>query len=138
MVSMKNPINDLLQALYLCKTPGEKFFREVKSAPEEMFVTASDVQLNNVSCFCTIPKWGVAEVLSVDLTFTLGEFYVLVTSFKNAMLIKTFGKHLYTGPGQIQHRKLLSSYRNFGSSFKRCDPKLDLAVMTKKTSSKPF
>ena len=35
------------------------------------------------------------------------------------------GKHpTHIGPVQIQHRKLLSSYRHFGSSLKRCDPKL--------------
>ena len=48
---------------------------------------ASDAQLNDVSRFCAIPKQGVAETLSVDLTFKLGEFYVLVTSFKNPMVI---------------------------------------------------
>ena len=124
-VSMKNPVDDLLQAVYLCKKPGEKFVREVQSAPEEMCLIASDAQLNDVSLFCAIPKRGAAEVLSVDLTFKLGEFYVLVTSFKNPMLIDKLGKHpTHIRPVQIQHRKLLSSYRHFGSSLKRCDPKL--------------
>ena len=90
-----------------------------------MCVTASDAQLNDVSCFCAIPKRDAAEVLSVDLTFKLGEVYVLVTSFKNPMLINKLGKHpTHIGPVQIQHWKLLSSYRHFGSSLKRCDPKL--------------
>ena len=123
--SMKNPVNDLLQAIYLCKKPGEKFVREVQSAPERMCVIALDTRLNDVSRFCAIPKGGVAKVLSVDLAFKLGEFYVLVTSFKNPMLINKLGKHpTRIGPVQIQHRKLLSSYRHFGSSLKRCDPKL--------------
>ena len=59
-------------------------------------------------------------MLSVDLTFKLGEFYVLTTSLKNPMLINKLGKHpTHTEPVQIQHRKLLSSYRHFGSSLKR-------------------
>ena len=70
---MKNPVDDLLQAVYLCKKPSEKFVREVQSAPEGMCVIASDVQLNDVSCFCAIPKRGAAEVFSVDLKFKLGE-----------------------------------------------------------------
>ena len=114
--SMKNPVDDLLQAVYMCKKPSEKFFREVQSAPDGMCVI--DTQLNDVSRFCAIPKRGVAEVLPVDLTFKLGEFYVLVTSFKNPMFINKLGKHpTHIGPVQIQHRKLLSSYRHFGSSL---------------------
>ena len=34
--SVKNPVHDLLQAVYLCKKPGEKFVRELQSAPEGM------------------------------------------------------------------------------------------------------
>ena len=108
---MKNPVDDLLQAVYLCKKPSEKFVREVQSAPEGICVIASDAQLNDVSRFCAIPKRGAAEVLSVDLTFKLGESYVLVTSFKNPMLINKLRKHPnHIGPVQVQHRKLLSSY----------------------------
>ena len=58
-----------------------------------MCVIASDAQLNNISRFCAIPKRGVAEVLSVDLTFKLGEFYVLIASFKDPMLDNKLGKH---------------------------------------------
>ena len=122
---MKNTVDDLLQAVDLCKKPGEKFFREVQSAPEGMCAIASDTQLNDVSHFCAIPQRGVAEVLSIDLTFKLGKLYVLVTSFKNPMLINKLEKHpTHMGPVEIRHRKLLSSYRHFGSSLKRCDPKL--------------
>ena len=114
-VSIKNPVDDLLQVVYLCKKPGEKFVREVQSAPEGMCVIACDSQLNDVSRFYTIPKRGAAEVLSVDLTFKPGNFYVSVTSFKNPMLINKLGKHpTHIGPVQIQHRKLLSSYRHSG------------------------
>ena len=79
---MKNPVDYLLQAVYLCKKQGGMFVREVQSALEGMCVIASDAQLNGVSRFCAIPKRGVAEVLSVDLTFKLVDFYVLVDSFK--------------------------------------------------------
>ena len=124
-ISMTNPVDDLLQAIYLCKKPNENFVKEVQSAPEGMCVIASDAQLNDISRFCAIPKPGVAEVMSVDLTLKLGEYYVLVTSFKNPMLVNKLGKHpTHIGPIQIQHRKLLSSYRYFGSFLKICDPKL--------------
>ena len=105
---MKNPVNGILQAIYLCKKPGEKFVREVPSAPEGKCVFAVDAQRNNVSRFCAIPKRSTTEVLSVDLPFKLGEFYVLVISFNNPMLINKLGKHpTHIGPVQIQHRKLL-------------------------------
>ena len=41
-VSMKNPVDELLQAVYQCKKPGKKFVREVQSAPEGMSIIASD------------------------------------------------------------------------------------------------
>ena len=41
-----------------------------------------------------IPKWSVAEVLSVNLTLKLGEFYVLVISFENTALINKL-KHTF-------------------------------------------
>ena len=124
-VSMRNPVDEPLQAVYLCKKPDQKFVREVQIAPEGMCVIASDAQINDVSRYCAIPKRGAAEVLSVDLTFKLSEFYVLVTSFKNPMLINKLQKYpTHIGLVQIQHRKLLSSYTHFGSSLKRCDPNL--------------
>ena len=115
---MKNPVDDLVKN-QLRSLSG------IKSAPDRMCVIASDAQLNDVSRFCAIPKRGVTEVLSVDLTFKLGKFYVLVTSFEYPMLINKLGKHpTHIGAVQIQHRKLFSSYRYLRSSLKRCDPKL--------------
>ena len=65
---------------------------------------------------------GVAEVLSVDLTFKLGGVYKTVTSFRNPMLINKEGTHpMHNGPIQIQHRNLLSSYNFFLSSLKRIE-----------------
>ena len=82
---MKNPVNDLLQAVYLSKKAGKKFFREVQSALERMRVIASGAHFNDVSRFCAMPNRGAAKALPVDLIFKLGEFYVLLASFKNRM-----------------------------------------------------
>ena len=72
-----------------------------------MHAIASDAQINDIFRFCAISKQGASEVLSVDLTFELPEFYVLVTSFENPMLINKLGKHpTHTGPVQIQHKKM--------------------------------
>ena len=75
--------------------------------------------------FCTIlcpTTKEVAEVFSVDLTFKLGGFYETVTSFRNLMLINKEGTHsMHIGPVQIQHRKLLWSYKFFLSSLKRIE-----------------
>ena len=61
-------------------------------------------------------------MFSVDLTFKLGGFYETVTSFRNLMLINKEGTHpMHIGPVQIQHRKLLWSYKFFLSSLKRTE-----------------
>ena len=65
---------------------------------------------------------GIAEVFSVDLTFKLGGFYKTVTSFRNPMLINKERTHpTHIGPVQIQHRKLVPSYKFFPSSLKRIE-----------------
>ena len=65
---------------------------------------------------------GIAEVFSVGLTFKLGGFYKTVTSFRNPMLINKERTHpTHIGPVQIQHRKLVPSYRFFLSSLKRTE-----------------
>ena len=78
-------MDDVLEAVYLCKKPGKKFPREVQSAPEGIRVIASDAYFNDVSRFCAMPNRGAAKALPVDLIFKLGEFYVLLASFKNRM-----------------------------------------------------
>ena len=106
---MKNPVNDLLQAVYLSKKAGKKFFREVQSALERMRVIASGAHFNDVSRFCAMPNRGAAKALILDLVFKLGEFYALVTSLKSCILINKFRERpTRAEPVEIQHRKLLS------------------------------
>ena len=102
--SVSNTGDDLLQAIYKCKKSGEKFVREVQSAPEGIVVISSDIQIKDVARFCALPPKRVGEVFSVDLTFKLGDLYVTVTSCRNPMLINKEGTHpTYIGPVQIQH-----------------------------------
>ena len=60
-------------------------------------------------------------MFSVDLTFKVGGFYETVTSFRNLMLINKGTHPMHIGPVQIQHRKLLWSYKFFLSSLKRIE-----------------
>ena len=73
-----------------------------------MCLIASDAQLNDVSQFCAVSKRDFAEVFSMNLIFKLDAFYVLVTSFKNLMLMNKLGKQSHREPVQMQRRKLLS------------------------------
>ena len=99
--------------------------REVQSAPEEIVLISSDIQIKDVARFCALLLRGDEEVFSVDLTFKLGDFYITVTSFRNPILINRKGTHpTHIGPVQIQHRKLLSSCRYFASSLKRIEPSI--------------
>ena len=123
--SLGNPCDELIQAIYMCKKPGDNFVREVQSAPEGIAVLASDTQLKDVARFCSIPPREKAAVFCVDLTFNLGDFFLTVTSYKNMMLVKSDGNHpVHIGPVQIQHRKLLSSYSFFASCLKRIEPEI--------------
>ena len=117
-----NSTDEMIRTIYRCKKLGETFVREVQSAPEGIAVLSSKIQLIDVVRFCAIPTRKDATVLSVDVTFNLGNYYVTVTSFENPMLRNKHGLHpTHIGPFQIQHRKLLSSYKFFTSSLKRMD-----------------
>ena len=119
--SVSNTGDDLLQAICKCKRSGEVH----ATSPKCTGRNCSHFIWHTNQRFCTIlcpATKGVAEVFSVDLTFKLGGFYKTVTSFRNPMLINKERTHpTHIGPVQIQHRKLVPSYRFFLSSLKRIE-----------------
>lgn len=123
--TLTNKSDDLMQAVYAAKKPGDNFIRSVQEHPEAIVVLATNNQINDIKRFCADPELGKAAIFSVDLTFNLGDFYVCVTSYKNPMLTNIIGNNpTQIGPCQIQHRKLHSSYQFLASVLKREEPKL--------------
>jgi hypothetical protein len=72
---------------------GEKFIRAYSLDDESpKVVLYTDDQVDDIANFCCNEIPGHKSLLYVDVTFQLGPFYVLMTSYKNTTLIsKTTG-----------------------------------------------
>ena len=112
----------LFNMIYKCKSPSDDFVQEVKTAPELIAVLCTKIQLNDLVRFCCQPEREESEVLSIDFTF-LGDFCATILSFKNKMLVNKNGNHpIHIGAIQVQHRKLLQSYKYFAATLSRLNP----------------
>ena len=64
--------------------PG--FIRDVVCNDLPMVILFTDQQIDNRVTFCCLKQEEFVSELGVDLTFQLGPFYILVTSYKNTLL----------------------------------------------------
>ena len=115
MKNTKGDDNDaLLSIMAMCKESMDKgedpFVRIVTSAPEPMCIMCTNSQLNDVEKFCTDPS--MFSLLSVDPTFSLGDFSVTVTSYCNLFLQshRTGKNPVMIGPMLVHRRKVFSTY----------------------------
>ena len=76
----------ITNAIYKCKKPGDNFVKKVRRAPEAVAVFGTETQFNAVMRFCAAPMKSQASILCVDITFSLEDFYITTTSYKNPML----------------------------------------------------
>ena len=65
----------------------DKFVRTVTACPEPMCVLATNQQLNDLVRFCTNPSQF--SVLSIDPTFSLGDFSVTCITYRNLLVTNT-------------------------------------------------
>ena len=97
------------------KTRFRGFIREIvcNNLPTVMLFT--DRQLNNIVKFCCHRRPSQVSELGVDLTFQLGPFYLLVTSYKNTILkVKGTDRHpCCIGPVMICLTKEETTYLSF-------------------------
>lgn len=93
----------------------KKFIRDVKIFPEPAIVLATDQQLYDIERFCCNPK--EFSVLTVDPTFTLGDFDVTPTTYRNLLLEckRTRKSPVMLGPTLVHYRKTFSTYLFFAS-----------------------
>ena len=74
----------MLQAQAQLEDKDKKFIRDVKVFPEPAITLATDQQLFDIECFyCNPTKFCI---LTVDPTFTLGDFDVTSTTHRNLLL----------------------------------------------------
>ena len=105
----------LLSVLELQKNSLPGFIHEVVCNDLPTIMLYTDKQMNNIIKFCCHTKAGLVSELGLDVTFQLGPFYVLVTTYKNTLLRVKDGSHSPTclGPMMICLTKEQSTYLSF-------------------------
>lgn len=114
----------LAQVMLMCKesSGSEAYVRSVEAAPEPMCILTTDQQLADMERFCTNDPFGV---VSVDLTFNLGSFYVTPITYQNLLVESGRGRHpIILGPLLIHQTKTLRPFHYFASTLIRLNPGL--------------
>ena len=95
----------------------KKFVRDIKAYPEPAVILASDVQLNDIARFCCDPF--EFSVLTIDPTFSLGDFDVTPTTYRHLLLECNRSKKppVTIGPTLIHYRKTFQTYLFLASSM---------------------
>lgn len=96
---------------------GKKFVRDIKAYPEPAVILASDLQLNDIVRFCCNPF--EYSVLTVDPTFSLGDFDVTPTTYRHLLLECNRSKKppVMIGPTLIHYKKTFQTYLFLASSM---------------------
>jgi len=76
----------LMTVLELQKGSFSGFIREVACNDLPTVMLFTDQQVDDIVRFCCRKKPNLVSELGMDITFQLGPFYLLVTTYKNPML----------------------------------------------------
>jgi len=103
---------------------GRKFVRSINIDSSPNCVLALDLQLSDLTRFCNNP--GGFSVLGIDLTFNLGKFYVIITTYTYVQLINKVTGILpaFIGPVFVYTEKNYEAYYYFFSTLLKLEPKL--------------
>ena len=109
---MSNPVNSdlfaLMQRAYT-EDPLHTFVRAIQAAPDPAIVLVDDTQLVDMEKFCTSSlEFGI---VTVDPTFTRGEFDVTPVTYRHLLL--KMKSYLFLCPVLIHYRKTFSTYLFF-------------------------
>ena len=100
------------------------FIREMKILREPAIILALDRQLNDLANFCTDDtNFGI---MTIDPTFSLGEFDVTVTMYQQLVLQcrRTSNHPIFIGPVMVHYKKSFSTYVFFASTLLGLKPEL--------------
>ena len=112
--------NVLYSVMLQCKlTEGtsDAFVRDVKAAPDPQCVMMFDFQLQDLVRFLTDSK--KFSIFTADMTYNVGNFYVMPTTYKHLMLVDTMSKKHPTmaGPILVHQRKNFAAFNYFASTL---------------------
>ena len=96
---------------------SNQFIREVKCLREPAVIVATERQLNDLVRFCTPPS--NFSIMTIDPTFTLGDFDVTVITYRHKLLISRQANcpPAIMGPLLIHYKKSFATYNFFASSL---------------------
>ena len=98
---------------------GDGFVREVKAAPEPAVVMAYDRQLDDLVKFCSTASGYERSILTVDPTFSLGDFECTPITYRHLLLVsqRYLTSPIFVAPILIHYRKNFASFLFFASSL---------------------
>lgn len=104
--------------------PSSQFVRGIRTTPDPAIVVFTNNQLNDMIRFCT----SAVEfcILTVDPTFSLGDFDVTPITYRHLLLETDRGKThpVFLGPTLIHYRKTFATYLFFSSTLIGASPAL--------------
>ena len=97
----------------------DPFIRDIKATPDPSVVACTDKQLNDLVRFCAPPAGLNCSILTVDPTFSLGDFECTPVTYRHLLLVtRRYGKHpVFLGPVLVHYRKNFASFLFFASSL---------------------
>ena len=117
--STSNPADELYEVMFAAKQEekGSKYIRAIKVIPDPALILATDSQINDLNQFCTDGETFC--VMTVDPTFSLGDFDVTPVTYRNLLLQsrRTGNAPVCIGPVMIHYRKTYETYLFFASSL---------------------
>ena len=110
----KDQVAELIKMSRVEANDSAPFIRRAQVSPEPACLLASSRQLNDVGRFCTthiLPP----QILCIDTTFNIGNFYVTPTTYKHSLLVdRKYGKPpTLLGPTMVHMQKKAQTYRYF-------------------------
>ena len=114
----KDQIAELIKMSRVEANDSAPFIRRVQVSPEPACLLANNRQLNDVVRFCTA-HFLPPQILCIDTTFNVGNFYVTPTTYKHSLLVdRKYGKPpTLLGPTMVHMQKKAETYQYFSSSL---------------------
>ena len=109
--------DDLFIVMQHARSDESNFVRAIRATPDPAVVIAADCQLNDMNRFCTsASEFGI---VTVDPTFSLGEFDVTPLTYRHLLLETKRNKNtpVFLGPVLIHYSKTFATYLFFSSSL---------------------